>query len=271
MPHKGLGRDQVHATAWQESYPHPLVSCLMPLSALLGILAAVLFGIHLWQISLPRDVTIPLVVGIKSDDAGSELHRAGLEANIVDQGQASETVPAGAILTQEPAGGQRVKIGRIIRLVLSTGSAFTLVPDVRELAEAAATERLLGAGLQVGAEDYVFHKTIPFDRVIEMTPHPGMKVEKNTAVHLVLSKGAESPDTADNTPSLRSTVVSVKLPSDVTTDAEARIDVTDEDGKRTVFQQTRHPGDTLVETVQGNGDMTIEVYFNDHLLLTRKF
>jgi len=273
MQKRGMGREDIHEAAWGETYPHPLVSCLMPGVAVLAIMAMLLVGIRAWQLSLPRDTTIPLVEGIKVEDATSELHKNGLEADVVKQQQPSETIPAGAVTKQEPSGGQRVKVGRVVRLLVSSGSAYTTVPDVRELSEGEARERLITAGLVVEAEESAFHATIPFDRVIDITPAPKTKVERMSGVHLVISKGVEQKQSAGlaEGSSLRSTVVTVNLPTDAPETAEARIDVTDDDGKRTVYQQHRKPGETLVETVQGNGDMTIEVFYNDRLVLTKKY
>ena len=273
MVKRGLGREEIHEAAWGESYPHPLISCLMPGVAILAIMALLLVGISTWQKAQPRDTTIPLVEGNKAEDAEKQLEQAGLKAEVAPQQQASETVPAGAVIKQEPLAGQHVKVGRVIRLIVSAGSAFTNVPDVRELSEGSARERLSLAGLVIGSEEYANHATIPFDRIIDMTPAPGQKVERQSAVHLVISKGPEqqtNADTSDSSP-LRTTVVTVSLPTDAPDNAEARIDVTDDNGKRTVYQQPRKPGDTLVATVQGNGDMTIEVYFGDRLVLTRKY
>lgn len=278
MPTRGLGRDQVHDAAWGESYPHPFVSCLMPISGLLAMAAIVLIGLHLWQVSLPNDTIIPVVEGVKLEEAVSSLTRDGLVADVASERPRSETVPTGAVITQEPAAGQQVKVGRRVRLVVSGGTAYTTVPDVRELTEGAARQRLQDAELVIAAEEYAYHPSIPFERVISILPTPGSKVERLSTVSLKLSKGEEpAPEeeatreaTQPRSP-LRSIVVTVYLPTGAPDDAEARIDVTDETGKRTAYRQRRAPGDALVETVQGRGRMTIEVFYANQKVLTKVY
>ncbi len=191
---RGLGRDQVHRAAWTEVYPHPLVSCMMPIVALLGVFAVVLFGLQIWQGTLPRDTIIPPIEGLKVEQASADLQRAGLTVKVLPETRSSEVIPADSVLTADPPGGRRVKRGRVIQLTLSSGSAYTTVPNVRELPKEVAQERLLKAGLQVTKEDYQFDATIPANRVIAVTPKPGMKVKRLSTVALLFSKGsAQSP------------------------------------------------------------------------------
>jgi len=270
MTKQGLGRDQIHDAAWGESYPHPLISCMMPLVAILAVLAVLLFGLQIWQITLPRDTFIPQIEGLKVTQATEALRRAGLEADIQKERQASETIPNDAVISADPASGRRVKKGRVIRLVISSGSAYTTVPDTREVAKPLAHDRIQQAGLIIGKEEYQNNPTIPFDRVISQTPKPGSRVKRQSAVNLVFSKGVEKP-LIDETPTLRSTTITVVMPKDATEADQTRIDVTDDDGTRTVYEQEHEPGDKVVETVQGNGPMTIQVYFGDELILTKKY
>lgn len=270
MSKQGLGRDEIHDAAWGENYPHPLVSCMMPLIAMLAVLAIMLFGLQLWQLSLPRDTSIPPVEGLKVEQATSDLQHAHLSVEILKQRQASETIPNDAVISADPPGGHRVKQGRLVRLLLSSGSGYTTIPDVRELPQVTARERLEQANLLIASESYQYHNAIPYDRVISISPKPGAKVRRNSTVNLVLSKGAESQAEGAQ-PVMRTTSVTVDLPKDGAQPNEVRIDVTDDDGTRTVYQKQRQPGDKVIETVQGNGEMTIEVYFGDQLILTKKY
>lgn len=147
------------------------------------------------------------------------------------------------------------------------------MPDVRELTQIVANERLLQAGLMISQEEYQFDTTIPVDRVVSITPKPGSRVKRMSTVQVVLSKGDEqsAANNPDATPELRSTLVSVTLPNIGDEPQQARIDVTDDDGTRTVYQQEHQPGDKVIYTVQGTGDMTIEVYFGDEKILTKRY
>ncbi len=52
---------------------------------------------------------------------------------------------------------------------------------------------------------------------------------------------------------------------------QMRIDVTDDNGIRTAYQQEHQPGEKVSTTVEGNGPMTVEVYFGDELVMTKKY
>jgi len=274
MTKRGLGRDEDHRVAWEESYPHPLISCMMPGIAVLAVIAAILLGFHLWQRTLPPDTTVPMLVGVKQEDALDELKRAGLNAEVRKELQASEEIPADYVISTMPVGGRHVKAGCLVRLVISSGSAFTSIPDVRELPQTVARERIQAAGLAVAQEEYAFHPTIPFDRVISIAPKQGTRIGKMSTIKLVISKGPEETQStvgANGVPLLKSTTITVTLPTDGEPHDIVRIYVTDKDGERTVYQKDHRAGDTVVQTVEGNGDVTAKVYYGNRLILTRTF
>ena len=275
---RGLGREEDHRAAWGDSYPHPLISCMMPGIAVLTIIAVVLLALNMWERMLPDEITVPRVEGMPVHEAFAQLERAGLNVETIKEEQASEEIPADGVISANPAGGRKIKAGRTVRLVISSGSAYTNVPDVRELAQAVARERLQAANLVVTEEEYIFDKSVPFDRVISVTPRQGMRVQKLTAVKLVISKGPEEIETrikprpaSPSVPVVKSTMLNVTIPTDGEPRAMLRIDVTDDDGERTVYQKATDAGSTVVQSVQGKGQVTAKVYYGNRLLLTRTF
>lgn len=261
--------------AWEESYPHPLISCMMPGIAALSVIAAILLGFHFWQGTLPQNTTVPMLVGMRQEAALNELKQAGLNAELMKERIPSEEIPEGCVISTKPEGGQHVKVGRLVRLVISSGSAYTKVPDVRELSQTAARERMQDAYLVVSEEEYQYHPTIPFDRVISIVPKQGTRVEKMSNVKLVISKGPEEARSTrasrNGVAVLKTTTLSVTLPTDGQPRDNVRIDVTDKNGTRTVFQKEYNAGDTLVQSVEGTGEVTAKVYYGNRLVLTRTF
>jgi beta-lactam-binding protein with PASTA domain len=247
---------------------------MMPGIAVLAIAAAILLGFHFWQSTLPEDATVPMLVGVKVEDALDALHGAGLNAELMEARQANEEIPEGYVISSTPDGGQHVKAGRLVRLLVSSGSAYTTVPDVRELPQGTARARLQAANLAIAREEYEFHPKIPFDRVISITPKQGARVEKMSTVKLVISKGPEekvTPSRRSSVPELASTVITVALPTDGDPRGVVRIDVSDQGGSRTVYQKEHAAGDTVVQTVEGKGEVTARVYYGNRLILTRTF
>ncbi|MHB0936833.1 MAG: PASTA domain-containing protein [Armatimonadota bacterium] len=275
MTKRGLGRDEDHRVAWEESYPHPLISCMMPGIAVLAVIAAMLFGFHFWQGTLPEDTSVPMLAGVRQEEALNELKQAGLNAELLKERVPSEEIPEGYVISTSPVGGRHVKMGRLVRLVISSGSAYTKVPDVRELSQTAARERLQSAYLLIAEEEYAYHPSIPFDRVISVAPKQGMRVEKLSTVKLVISKGPEETRHTETQRNgvkvLKTTTLTVNIPTDGEPRDNVRIDVTDKNGTRTVFQKEFAAGDTVVQSVEGTGEVTAKVYYGNRLVLTRTF
>ncbi len=244
----------------------------MPFIALMAIAAVGIFGYQLWEWSLPEETPVPVVVGLQQDDAISKLQHAGLRVDVYQYQQASETFPAGSVITSDPAGGRKVKEGRQVRLIISSGTAYTKVPDICELSLLEAKDRLRVAHLTVASETYAFNGTIPFDRVIGVTPAPGTRLQRNSSVALNLSKGKQQRVAEDSmAEDEHSTTLSVELPLDAEKPEQVRIDVIDDNGRNTVYEREHNPGDTVVYTVQGIGKtVSVEVFFGTKLLLTRK-
>ena len=266
MDKQGLGRESDRRAAWEPTYPHPLVSCMMPGIAILAVLAIGLLGFHFWQSTLPADVTVPMIEGLPENDALTQLKKAGLTADVIKERQASETIPDGSIVSADPAGGRHVKAGRVVRLILSAGSSYTTIPDVRELPEAEALDRIKSLGLTPGKENYANHPTIPFGRVINTTPKAGAHVNKQSSVALVISKGP-----VEKVGALKNTVISVRMPNDGEPSANVRIEVTDDEGVRTVYDHDCQAGYTLTQSVQGKGQVTARVYYGQRMVLERTF
>ena len=68
----------------------------------------------------PVTVTVPNVVGMSQSAAKSAITGAGLTVGTVTEA-ASQTVPAGAVLSQNPAAGASVTRGSAVNLVVSSG------------------------------------------------------------------------------------------------------------------------------------------------------
>jgi serine/threonine-protein kinase len=140
------------------------------------------------------EVTVPNVVGLELDQAYAKLEEYRLSARVVSYDYNSE-VPAGEVISQDPASGATVKVNRTILLWVSKGPELVDVPDVVGLTRREAVISLEAAGLEVRESDfqYVFSDTVQKDRVVSQEPAGGTRrVPRGTAVRLVISKGPEA-------------------------------------------------------------------------------
>ena len=95
-------------------------------------------------------VLVPDVVNQTQAAAEAAIVAATLTVGNVTTAQ-SDTVPAGSVISQNPAGGASVLPGTAVDLVVSLGASPVLVPDVVGLEQAAAESAITGLGLVVGA------------------------------------------------------------------------------------------------------------------------
>jgi beta-lactam-binding protein with PASTA domain len=136
----------------------------------------------------PPNVTVPNVVGSSQAAATTALTDAGLVVGSVTQ-QASNTVAPGNVISQDPVGGASVSAGSAVDLVVSSGPASVVVPDVVGASQQAATTTLNNAGLLVGGVTQQSSNLVPDGDVISQNPVAGTSVAPGSAVSLVVSTG----------------------------------------------------------------------------------
>ena len=131
--------------------------------------------------------TVPNVVGMTQAAATTAITGAGLVVGSVTQ-QSSATVPAGSVISQNPAGGTTVASGSSVSLVISTGPAPT-VPNLVGMTQSAAQSAITGAGLVLGTVTQQSSSTVASGVVISQTPSSGTQVAAGASVNLVVSSG----------------------------------------------------------------------------------
>src|SRR5262249_25937850 len=102
------------------------------------------FGFTLF--SAAGSTAAPSVISLAQDAAALAINEAGLRIGSVAR-QASDTIPAGTVLSQSVSPGTGVGSGSVINLVVSSGPALTAVPNVVGLGQSSATDGVATAGL----------------------------------------------------------------------------------------------------------------------------
>jgi len=107
---------------------------------------------------------------------------------LVQQGSRYDpAVPAGAIANQSPLAGAMAQEGRTVTVVLSAGPAPQAIPDLSNLDQTAAIQRLDNAGLTASVV-FAHSDTIPSGTVLDWTPHAGLE-SHDTLVTVTVSLG----------------------------------------------------------------------------------
>ena len=104
----------------------------------------------------------------------------------------SDAVAKGEVFKQDPSANAQVKRGATVTYWVSGGVPRVTVPDVTLMSAADAAAELNRVGLVVGTSNSQPSVDVPIGAVISQNPPAGDKVDKDTAVDLVISSGSPS-------------------------------------------------------------------------------
>ncbi len=138
----------------------------------------------------------PTVVGLRSDDAVTRLEARGFEVETstprFDELIAADVVMELVIDGEVVHGGVLREPGTRVNLVLSSGPVPRTVPRVVDLGVEQALDMLAAVQLRlVEAPEREFSETVADGVVIRQDITPGLQVERDTEVVVVVSKGPD--------------------------------------------------------------------------------
>jgi eukaryotic-like serine/threonine-protein kinase len=145
----------------------------------------------------PGDATVPGVVGRKQSVAEDMLREAGFKTDA--RKETSDTVGAGRVISTSPSENSQLEKGRTVTVVVSSGPEQVTVPDVTGDSEDTARNKIEGAGLTVDSSQEE-SDTEDAGTVLRQTPAAGGKLDKGSAVKIVVAKEppqVEVPDVLD--------------------------------------------------------------------------
>jgi xanthosine utilization system XapX-like protein len=134
------------------------------------------------------EVVVPNVRGMKLADAFDVLGQKKLGL-LKERVEPNALVAPGEIIEQKPPPGTKAKQGTPVRVVVSSGRANYIVPDVVGERRENAENKIRGAGLEVGDITYLESDTVPRDCVISQNPEANKGLEQPAPVSLLVSKG----------------------------------------------------------------------------------
>jgi serine/threonine-protein kinase len=257
-----------------------------------------------YSLSPASEVVVPNLVGRSITQAKQLAAEQNFQVSVVDEqfrdGEKAE--PSGTIYQMQPAPGRHIRSGKNVSVWVSKGPRMSDIPDVRSMSFEKARRVIEKNSLRVGDYTFEFDSLEPKGNVIRQAPAAGESRPRGTRVDLVLSKGEEPPPTPvpDLPPPPETTFT--PAPTDVPTPDEGsgapsapdgngtppearvrtfdvrypvpndgaahriRIDVTDRDGTRTVYDETRNSGEAIKQRVEAVGkQIRIRLFDNDQL------
>jgi serine/threonine-protein kinase len=148
------------------------------------------------ELAEAKPVTVPAVEGRVEQLARKAITAEGLRVRVVRR--ASDTVPAGQVFEQDPAGGEKLDKGNTVTLVVSTGKPRVTVPNVRDKSLSDAVAALTSARLKYQVAEV--HSEKSAGTITAQSPPPGERVLRGTTVRINVSKGLkpiEVPEVID--------------------------------------------------------------------------
>lgn len=155
--------------------------------AVVLVLAAVL-GAAAWWFGSGRWTSVPRISGQDPTTAERTLQNSDLSAAITQAH--NDTVPAGEVVSTDPAFGSRALRGSTITVVVSEGRP--IVPDVTPGASPAAVEQAVRKAQltpKLDAAQNQYSPTVPSGAVVGLNPPPGTQVDIGASIVVVVSKG----------------------------------------------------------------------------------
>ena len=135
-----------------------------------------------------KQVTVPGILNMDQAEATTALQSVGLTLEVAGE-EYSETVPAGLVLSSDPAPGASAAANSAVSVVLSRGPERYAVPDVRGDPLEAARTAITEANLLVGIITEDWDPEVPAGSVASTEPAAGDELKPGTPVDVVVSKG----------------------------------------------------------------------------------
>jgi len=120
-------------------------------------------------------------VGQSGDQASNELTSAGFK--VKSTFGYSESIPAGNVISQTPAGGAPIPVGSTVAIIVSQGSGTVFIPNLYSLSQRAATVALENLQLHVKVKKIGSKKV---KTVTNISPKVGSKVKRGSTVTITL-------------------------------------------------------------------------------------
>jgi serine/threonine-protein kinase len=235
----------------------------------LGAVVLSLIGVWmLLNLNRPRQVTVPNIAGLTIQEARDQLKESKLEMK-VEARLPNEEVAMDKILEVKPNPGDKVIEGTRVSVIISSGSRFVAVPDLRGSTVDKARSILANLGLELDPDILKeSNPNVATGLVVRTTPAAKKKIERESRVKLVVSTGPRDAGDRDAPPIEGQFLYTIRLKlDDLTEPTNVRVDMEDEDGVREIFEGERNTGDRIEATAIGRGKTaTFRIYYNDSLI-----
>lgn len=210
-------------------------------------------------VSKGGEVTVvPDLRGLNRRDAELQIKNSGLKLGRVDE-QFADNAPQDTVISQNPRPPAQVTKGTTIDIVISKGTTpkKVVLPDFQGSLLTTVATQLESLKLKQGKVTETPNDKYPPGTIVSQNPPPATEVAEGTAIDFSVAKGVPG--------AVKRAVVQVTVP-DGPARQSLQIIVTDTNGRRVAYEGTHRPGERVEKTVEGVGQVRVQVYINEKLL-----
>ena len=251
-------------------------------STILVLLVVTIGAFIALNLTKPKLVTLPNVREMSVDEARTELKRLKLDLKVVRR-DPNEKIEQDHILQMEPSPGEKIREGDRVRVVVSSGSKMVAVPDLKGQTIDKAKQVLAVINLEPLIQVMSGTDIRPDSVVLKSDPPARTQVNRFSRIIIVVGDESmlQAPEPAVTPPTVDpgdDSKPPVDAENEFSTsfkvegkdlDVNVTVDVTDDDGTRTVYNEMNKPGDKLnVKTKSKSPKVTFQIYFDGELIKT---
>lgn len=186
-PRRGTPARRPAATPRRRPAPGVVLLRRRRLATLLLLIVLTVSGSGAWWLLEGRFVPTPALTGMARDEAVKTVEGQGL--GVQSSEAFSETVPAGVVISTDPAAGADVLRSGTVSMVVSKGPERFAMPRVIGLSQDDAAKVLAEANLAVGTVNEDWHEELAPGLVTQASADPDELLRRDTRIDLTLSKG----------------------------------------------------------------------------------
>jgi serine/threonine-protein kinase len=137
-------------------------------------------------------VEVPDIEGKSLSEARSLASEVGLNLSENEERVFNDEIPINYVVSQQPAGGERVKQSRPLNITVSKGPKLIELPNFSGSTLREVLIELENLSLKTGDIRYIFRLSVEPGIVINQIPAPGAEVASGSEITLFVSRGERS-------------------------------------------------------------------------------
>ena len=219
--------------------------------------------VHLVVSKGAGDITIPDLQGMSFDQAREKLKALGLSIGKISY-ESDSSKDDGVVISQGLQAGGKASKGATVDITINQTKATTVeIPNVVGMTIKEAKEALGNLGLSISK---ISGSNEDSAVVTAVSPAPGSSVKRDESITLVgqPKDGKKDGSNAKQSGTTKG-VVDVTVPNGRASQ-HVKLVVIDDDGGRVVYDGTNAPGDRIVKSVSGSGNVRVQIYLNNALV-----